>query len=91
MRTSSVPPGCGRAGDGRPLIYKGFLIIPRTFQLRGSERWTLDLLIGRRGSLRAFSGPTTYCNERAAVIGCQRLAQRIIDGQAGNRTADDLC
>jgi hypothetical protein len=86
-RRSSIP----LRGPTPTLIYKGFSIIPRTFQLRGSERWTLDLLIGGRGGLRAFSGPATYRSERAAVLGCHRLAQRIIDGRAGNRTADDLC
>jgi hypothetical protein len=39
--------------------YKGFTITPRTFQIRGTGRWTLDLLIGQRELLRAFSTPST--------------------------------
>jgi hypothetical protein len=72
------------------LTYKGFSIMARTFQLRGSGRWTLDLLIGRRGSLRAFSRPVTYRSEQAAVLGCRRLAERIIDGRVGDCRVDDL-
>jgi hypothetical protein len=60
--------------------YKGFTITPRTFQIRGSGRWTLDLLIGQREGLRAFSGTTTYSTEAAAEAGCLLFARHIIDG-----------
>jgi hypothetical protein len=70
--------------------YKGFAITARTFQLRGSGRWTLDLLIGRQGSLRAFSGAVTYSTEEAAIAGCWRFAQRIIDGQVRDCSVEDL-
>ena len=70
--------------------YRGFSIVPRTFQVRGSGRWTLDLLIGRHRSLRAFSCPVTYGTEQAAVRGCRRLGQRIIDGRVRNCTVADL-
>jgi hypothetical protein len=60
--------------------YKGFTITSRTFRLRGSGRWTLDLLIGQRESLRAFSGPSTFSTEEGADAGCLVFAQRIIDG-----------
>jgi hypothetical protein len=74
----------------RPLSYKGFAIEARTFQIRGSGRWTLDLLISRRGGLRAFSGPTTYATEAAAIVGCRQLGQRIIDGRVRDCSVDDL-
>jgi hypothetical protein len=74
----------------RPASYKGFAVTVRTFQLRGSGRWTLDLLIGRHGGLRAFSGPATYSTEEAAIVGCWRFAQRIIDGQVPDCSVDDL-
>jgi hypothetical protein len=70
--------------------YKGFSIVPRTFLLRGSGRWTLDLLIGRRWDLRAFSRAVTYQSEHGAILGCHRLAQRIIDGEVGDCRVDDL-
>ncbi len=70
--------------------YKGFAITARTFQLRGSGRWTLDLLIGRQGGLRAFSGAVTYSTEEAAIAGCWRFAQRIIDGQVRDCSVEDL-
>ncbi len=76
--------------DLSSLSYKGFAITPRTFQIRGSGRWTLDLLIGRHQSLRAFSGSTTYATEEAAVKGCHAFAQRIIDGCVPNYSVDDL-
>jgi hypothetical protein len=63
-----------------PARYKGFTITPRTFQIRGSGRWTLDLLIGQRELLRAFTGAGTYGTEAAAEAGCLAFGQRIIDG-----------
>ena len=63
-----------------PARYKGFTITPRTFQVRGSGRWTLDLLIGQREMLRAFSGATTFGTEADAEAGCLAFAQHIIDG-----------
>jgi hypothetical protein len=73
-----------------PFAYKGFAITARTFQIRGSGRWTLDLLIGHRAGLRAFSGPITYSTEEAAITGCCELAQRIIDGRVRDCSVDDL-
>jgi hypothetical protein len=73
-----------------PVSYKGFAITPRTFQVRGSERWTLDLLIGRHWGLRAFSGPRTYSTEESAITGCCEFGRRIIDGLVRNCAVDDL-
>jgi hypothetical protein len=70
--------------------YKGFAITPRTFQVRGSGRWTLDLLIGRQWGLRAFSGPRTYPTEESAITGCCEFGRRIIDGLVRNCAVDDL-
>jgi hypothetical protein len=61
------------------LQYKGFTIIPRTYEIRGSGRWTHDLLIGRREALRAFTRPETYSTEAAAILGCVAFARRLID------------
>lgn len=73
-----------------PLAYKGYAIEVRTFQIRGSGRWTQDLLISRRGGLRAFSGPITYPTEAAAINGCRQFGQHIIDGQVRGFSVDDL-
>ncbi len=73
-----------------PVFYKGFSITARTFQVRPSGRWTLDLLIGRHKALRAFSRPVTYSTETAAIAGCYRFAQCIIDGQVRDCSVDDL-
>jgi hypothetical protein len=51
-----------------PLSYKGFAITARTFQVRGSGRSTLDLLIGRHTSLRAFSGPIHILHGRSGRV-----------------------
>ncbi|MGH7658579.1 MAG: CV_2116 domain-containing protein [Gemmatimonadales bacterium] len=73
-----------------PVAYKGFAITARTFQVRGSGRWTLDLLIARLGSIRAFSGTTTYATEDAAITACCQLGRRIIDGAVEDCTVADL-
>jgi hypothetical protein len=73
-----------------PVSYKGFVITARTFQIRGSGRWTLDLLIGRHRELRAFSGARTYPTEESAITGCCEFAQRIIDGRVRDCSVDDL-
>jgi len=72
------------------VCYKGFTITARTFQLRGSGRWTLDLLIGHRQFLRAFSGAHTYNSEAAAVAGCVAFARRIIDRNRPGCSLADL-
>jgi hypothetical protein len=74
----------------RVMSYKGFAIEARTFQIRGSARWTLDLLISRHGALRAFSGPTTYTSEAAAIAGCHEFGRDIIDGRVRDMSVDDL-
>jgi hypothetical protein len=73
-----------------PFRYKGFSITPRTFQLRGSARWTIDLLIGRNGRLRAFGDPSTCLTEAAAVTACTDFTCRIIDGVMQDCTVADL-
>ena len=70
--------------------YKGFAITPRTFQIRGSGRWTLDLLISRHRRSRAFSGSDTYSTEQAAIAGCSEFGRRIIDGRVQHYSVDDL-
>ena len=76
--------------DPTSCSYKGFAITARTFQIRGSGRWTQDLLIGRRESLRAFSGPATYSSQEAAITGCREFARRIIDGRVRDCSVADL-
>jgi hypothetical protein len=58
--------------------------------LRGSARWTLDLLIGKNGQLRAFGGATTYATEAGADSGCTDLGRRIIDGAVRDCSVADL-
>lgn len=63
------------------VTYRGCTITPRTFQIRGSWRWTLDLVIAYRGRLHTFSGEKTFPSERAAIRGCHAFGRRIIDGR----------
>lgn len=72
------------------LTYRGFTITPRTFQIRGSWRWTLDLVIANRRRQRAFSGPKTFQTEEAAVRGCYAFGRRIIDGLVPDCSLEDL-
>lgn len=84
-RTASSP-----AAPRRSLAYGGFTITPRTFQIRGSGRWTLDLVIAYRTTLRAFSGPTTFPTEEAAIRGCFAYGRRIIEGRVPGCPVDEL-
>jgi hypothetical protein len=70
--------------------YKGYCIAPRTFQLRGSGRWTLDLTITRDRGCRAFSTPATYPTEVIATAHCLALGRRIIDGAFPDQSVADL-
>jgi hypothetical protein len=72
------------------VAYKGFAIKPRTYQIRGSGRWTEDLLICHGDALRAFSGPETYTTEALAEAACVTLGRRIIDGQVPDCTVAGL-
>ena len=72
------------------LPYKGYSIQVRTFQIRGSGRWTLDLLIRRRGGVRAFSSTTTYATEAEAIDGCRKYGRSIIDGTVRDCSVKDL-
>jgi len=72
------------------VAYKGFVIMARTYQIRGSGRWTEDLLISHGDALRAFSGPTTYTTEALAQAGCYTLGRRIIDGEVRDSTVASL-
>lgn len=72
------------------VTYKGFAITPRTFQIHGSGRWTLDLLIGRHRRSRAFTGGETYATEQAAIDGCRDFGRRIIDGLVRQYPIEDL-
>ena len=72
------------------LCYKGFTIIPRTYEIRGSGRWTHDLLIGRREVLRAFTRPDTYSTEAAAIVACVAFARRLIDQRGLSDSVSEL-
>jgi len=73
-----------------PLSYKGFEITVRSYQIRGSGRWTLDLLISYAGTRRAFSTETTYPSEALATSGCLEYARRIIDGKVRDCSVEEL-
>ena len=73
-----------------PRSYKGFILTSRTFQVRGSGQWTLDVIISRRGSLRAFSSPTTFESERDATNACMQMGCRIIDASPKDCHVSDL-
>lgn len=73
-----------------PHTYRGFTIIPRTFQVRGTWRWTEDILIRYRSRMRAFSGPKTFETEQAAVRGCHAFGRRIINGRVPGCSLEEL-
>ena len=73
-----------------PQSYKGFEITVRSYQIRGSGRWTLDLLISHAGTRRAFSGATTFPNEAMASSGCLDYGRRIIDGKVRDCSVEEM-
>ncbi len=72
------------------VTYRGWTITPRTFQIRGSRQWTLDLVIAYRSKQRAFSGKKTFESEEAAIRGCHAYGRRIIDGQVPYCSLENL-
>lgn len=70
--------------------YRGWHITPRTFQIRGSGDWTLDIIIASRTRRRGFSGSKRFPTEEAAVRGCLAFGRRIIDGRVPHCSVDDL-
>lgn len=73
-----------------PRSYKGFILTPRTFQVRGTGQWTLDVTIGRYGSRRAFSGSETFPSERDATNACWQMACEIIDASPRDCRVSEL-
>ena len=71
-------------------LYRGFSVTPRTFQVRGSNRWTVEILISRRARMRAFSSKELCETEQAAVIACLKLGRRIIDRGQRDCGVDEL-
>lgn len=72
------------------VAYRGWTITARTFQVRTSGRWTLDLVIAYRTTQRAFSGSRTFRTQQAAVRGCHAFGRRIIDGLVPFCTVEGL-
>ena len=84
------PPAGASLGSSDSLDYNGWTIIPRTFEVRGSRLWTLDILIAHRAKQRAFSGPKKFRSERAAIRGCYAFGRRIIDGREPYCSVEDM-
>jgi len=70
------------------VTYRGYTITPRTFQIRRTWRWTLDLVIAYQWTHRTFSGLKTFPTEQAAIRGCQEYGRRIIDGLVPHCSVD---
>ena len=73
-----------------PTHYRGFAITPRTFQINGSGHWPVDVLIGSRVRMRAFSSPETFPTQSAALAACREFGHRIIDGGEKGCSIRDL-
>ncbi|HNV75915.1 MAG: hypothetical protein IPF87_07510 [Gemmatimonadetes bacterium] len=62
-----------------PLEYRGYTIAARTYEVRGSGRWAVGVVIGRWGSLRAFDSQATAATEDGANEMSQAFARSLID------------
>ncbi|MEW5917830.1 MAG: hypothetical protein AB1762_15620 [Gemmatimonadota bacterium] len=58
--------------------------------MRGSNRWTVEILIAGRARTRAFSCKEMCESEHAAIIACRQLGRRIIDRGPRNCGVDEL-
>jgi hypothetical protein len=83
-------PHCAEALPMNSLTYRGWKITPRTFEIRGSRQWTLDLVIAGRTKQRAFCGAKRFRTEQAAIRGCHAFGRRIIDGLEPHCSMEDL-
>ena len=70
--------------------YRGFAITSRTYQVRGSGRWAIGIVIARWGSKRAFDTQYTAASEESANEMCWSLGRRIIDQGQNVTSLSDL-
>lgn len=74
----------------RTLEYRGFSIATRTFEVRGSGRWAIGVVIRRWGSLRAFDSPATAASEDGADAMSEAFARLLIDQHPHATSLADL-
>lgn len=70
--------------------YKGFVIAARPYQLRESNRWTVDVDLRRNGHKRSFSAQETCRTLPEAEALCFSVGRRIIDGKIPGWSVDQL-
>ena len=70
--------------------YRGFDIVPRSYQLADSGTWTVDLEIRRNDRFRAFSVDERYPTLEEAEGHCINFGRRIIDGRVKGWSVDPL-
>ena len=70
--------------------YKRFEIIPTCYQLHETRKWTVDIVIRRRGRSRAFSSREHCPDEQQAIERSLSLGRRIIDGEVPHTSIHGL-
>ena len=78
-------------GKGMTTVrYRGFDIVPRSYQLADSGAWTVDLEIRRNGRVRAFSANEHYPTREEAEAQCVGFGRRIIDRRVKGWSVESL-
>ena len=78
-------------GEGMATVrYRGFDIVPRSYQLADSGAWTVDLEIRRNGRVRTFSASEHYPTLEEAEAQCVGFGRRIIERRVKGWSIDSL-
>jgi hypothetical protein len=70
--------------------YKGFIIYPTPRLVLEPKYWTVDLTIRRGDKIKAFHTEHVFPTKGEAAFHCINFGKRIIDGEIGSCTIDDL-
>ena len=73
-----------------PIQYKGFDIYPQSFQLRDTEKWTIEVTVMKRNVAKGFSASNTFDTEEEALKHASEFGRQIIDGKISSCSIDDL-
>jgi len=72
------------------IVYKGFNLLTRSYQLHESKCWTVHVEIRRNGRSQPFSLAERYQTEEEAVARCFGLGRDIIDGKVAGWSVNHL-
>lgn len=72
------------------IYYKGFDLYPKSYQLRDTEKWAMEVTIMKRNVAKLFSASNTFDTEGQALENATEFGRRIVDGAVPTCPIDDL-